>query len=279
MISISPIQEKILRGLAKYKYLTTDQLQRLTGVKHKQQVYENLRALRDRGFVDSIIYGAVTRVGTTSKLNFLTYKGAKVVSDLPDIGGIRYPKSTTTMFKNDFYHRIHTIDLMIGFDQWIDTTAHLPTFFDTYFDTIGSQKSDVLKSTSKTRVEVSEQVSVTPDAIFGFEEGAGAQRLFVLEVTNGRDTGRTTRQIKNNLVAIYKGKVSEKYGIKKTPLLLVAFEHEAHRDGVRKAVMQEGFTTTFQGLERYLFFAMQKQASQDWAGSWETIEGQTAAIF
>ena len=137
----------------------------------------------------------------------------------------------------------------------------------------------MLKSTSKTKVDVSEQVSVTPDAVFGFEDEAGTQRLFVLEVTNGRDTGRTTRQIKNNLVAIYKGKVSEKYNIKKTPLLLVAFEHEAHRDGVKKAVMQEGFATTFQGLEKYLFFAMQQQASHDWARNWETIEGLPAAIF
>lgn len=279
MISISPTHEKVLRLLARYKYLSTDQIQRLTGMKHKQQVYENLRALRDRGFIDSIIYGAVTRVGTTTKLNFLTYKGAKLVSDLEDIGAIRYPKSTTTMFKNDFYHRIHTVDLMIGFDQWIASTANQTTFFDTYFDSIGSQKSDVLKNTSKTKVEVSNELSITPDAIFGFEEISGNQKIFVLETTNGRDTGRTTKQIKNNLMAMYKKKISEKYDIAKMPLLLVAFEHEAHKAGVQKAIKEGGFTTKFVSLEKYLFFAMQSQASQNWAKSWETIEGEPAIIF
>jgi Fe2+ or Zn2+ uptake regulation protein len=62
MISISPTNEKILRNLAKYKYLSTEQIKRLIKVKHKQQVYENLKLLREKGLVDSVIYGAVSRV-------------------------------------------------------------------------------------------------------------------------------------------------------------------------------------------------------------------------
>ena len=279
MISISPTGERILRALAKYKYLTTDQFQKLLGVKHKQQVYENLRMLRDRGLIDNLVYGAVTRVGTTAKLHFLSYKGAKAVAELPDVETVWYPKNTSTMFKNDFYHRIHTIDLIISFDEWISRTTNTPLFFHTYYDTIGHQKSDVLKSTSKTKIEITPEASVTPDAIFGYEDLKGEKSLFVVEVTNGKDTGRTTRQIKNNLVAIYKGKVSNKYEIQKTPPLLVAFEHEAHKQGVKKAIFDGGFSTTFKGLEKYLFFGMQEKIKNDWLGSWETIEGQPATIF
>lgn len=279
MISISPTQEKVLRSLARYKYLSTEQLQKLTGLKHKQQVYENLRELKAKSLIDQIVYGAVTRVGTTAKLNFLSYKGAKAVGELPDIDILRYPKSTSTMFKNDFYHRIHTIDLMIAYDEWLNQSNFIPSFYEAYFDSIGSQKSDILKNTSKTKVVVSEALSVTPDAIFSFQDMQANPKLFVLEVTNGRDTGRTTRQIKNNLIAMYKGAVSEKYGIKKTPLLLVAFEHEAHKAGVLKAIQEADFSTTFLGLEKYLFFSMQQQASKHWATAWESITGQIASIF
>ena len=78
---------------------------------------------------------------------------------------------------------------------------------------------------------------------------------------------------------MYKGKVSQKYGIEKTPLLLVAFEHEAHKEGVKKAINEGGFTTTFQGLEKFLFFTMQVNASNNWKDSWESIDGKPAVIF
>lgn len=279
MISISPANEMALRYLAFYKFLSTDQLQKLTNVKHKQQVYENLRNLRDKGLIDSLVYGAVTRVGTTIKLNFLTYKGAKALGKLPDLEIIRFPKSTTTLFKNDFYHRIHTIDLWISFNLWLQSTAFRLLFYDVYFDSIGHQKSDILKSTSKTKVTLSENSCITPDCIFAIEKPEGEQKLYILEVTNGRDTGRTTRQITNNLLAMYKGFVSNKYSIKKTPLLLVAFENEIHKDGVKKAIFDAGFLSTFKNIEHYLFFALQKEATENWKLAWEDIHGNKANLF
>lgn len=139
------------------------------------------------------------------KLHYLTPKGATTVADFlrVDLEGVKYPKSTNTLVKNDFVHRIKTIDLRIAYDEWIANTLFEPLFFDTYFDSVGSQKkqeSGFLKS--KTRVDLSNGDFIDPDALFGYDDTEGV-RLFVLEVANGHDTQRIVKQIKNVVFGVY----------------------------------------------------------------------------
>lgn len=278
MISITPTQEKILRGLAKYKFLSTDQIRKIFNIGHRQQVYKNVGELRDKKLVSDVIYGAVGRVGTTTKLYFLTIKGVNILTDLHDIGEIKYPKSTSTLFKNDFFHRIHTIDSIISYDKWIEQSTNIRLFFEVYFDSIGSQKSPILKNTSKTHIKLNENTGITPDCIFAYEDVQDNKRLFVLEISNGRDTGRTTQQIKNNLIAMYKGIISKKYNIEEMPTLLVIFENESHKNGVQKAIQKAGFLETFEDCDKYLFFALHSQIIDDW-NSWENIYNQKIRLF
>jgi hypothetical protein len=72
------------------------------------------------------------------KLHYLTHKGAIIVADITNLGldNIKYPKSTNTLVKNDFLHRITTIDLRIAYEEWICNTQFDPLFFDVYFDKV-----------------------------------------------------------------------------------------------------------------------------------------------
>lgn len=84
-----------------------------------------------------------------------------------ELESVKYPKSTNTLVKNDFVHRIKTIDLQITYNERIANTVFEPLFFDTYFDTIGSQRKQengILRS--KTRVDLSNGDFIDPDAIF-----------------------------------------------------------------------------------------------------------------
>ncbi len=278
MITITPTNEKILRGLATYKFLSTEQIQRLYAINHKQQVYTNLKQLHDKKFIDSVIYGAVGRVGTTTKLHFLSYTGAKTLAKIPDVGEIKYPKSTSTMFKNDFYHRMHTIDTMISFDTYLGQSTHIKLFCDVYFDSIGSQKSEILKNTSKTNIRLSPDSTITPDIIFATQSINKEKCLFVLEMSNGKDTGRTTQQIRNNLVAMYEGKTSEKYSLQEMPILLVVFEHEAHKEGVKNAMIKNNFLEVFEDCDKYVFFALHQNIIEDW-NCWENIHSEKSVLF
>lgn len=166
---------------------------------------------------------------------------------------IKYPKATNTLVKNDFLHRIHTLDLMIAYNKWIDTAGHHKLFFDVYFDTNGSQrdqKNGALRS--KTRIEMGNQGFIDPDGIFAFEQ-QDMCRVFVLEMANGFDTRRIVEQIRKNLMASYNGLVGDKYGLPHTATLLVVVEYDTMLKNVLQRVKEEMFLQKFDGLERYIF--------------------------
>ncbi len=196
-----------------------------------------------------------------------------------DLEQIKYPKATNTLVKNDFLHRIHTLDLMIAYDKWIDTAGYNKLFFDVYFDTNGSQrdqKNGALRS--KTRIEMGNQGFIDPDGIFAFEQ-QDMCRIFVLEMANGFDTKRIVEQIKKNLMASYNGLVGDKYGLPHTATLLVVVEYDTMLKNVLHRIKEELFFQKFNGLERYLFLGFHQTLMDSWASSWFDVNGNLAPIF
>lgn len=281
MIVISPIQESILRGLGKYKFLTSHQAWKLIGNKSLQTIYNDLRVLKERGFVDCIVYGGVSRSGTMAKLYYLTTKGANVCADMEGINAdqVKFPKSTNTLVKNDFFHRIYTIDLMISLHHWLNQTDKDLMFLDVYFDKTGSQRKQnegALKG--KTRVNIGNDSFIDPDMIFMYRTKQ-KESLFVLEVANGLDSKRIVQQIKNVVVASYQGHVSEKYGLRTTPKVLVAFEHEGTMKAVMGRVKTDEYLENFDELEEYLFFTLQEKTKGNWLDGWATLSNTSKSIF
>ena len=281
MIVVSPIQEKILTSLGKYKFLTSQQALTLVGNKSIQTIYNEVRALRERGFLDSVIYGGVSKTGTLAKFHYLTPKGAKIVADIESVilDKVKFPKSTNTLVKNDFFHRIYTIDLMIAYDRWIHEAGHDPLFFDVYFDKIGSQRrQDEGALKGKTRVDIGKENFIDPDGIFAFRT-IQKEQLYVLEVANGLDTKRIIQQIRNVIFACYQGHISEKYQIKVTPKLLVAFEHPSTLKSVQARAKQDEYLDNFDGLDDYLFLGLQSEIKEAWHSSWQNIHGKKVRIW
>lgn len=280
MLVISPIQEKILCALGKYKFLTSLQAWTIIGNKNIQSIYNDLRILRGKELVDCIVYGGVSKSGTMHKLNYLTTKGAKVVAEIlqTELDSIKFPKSTNTLVKNDFIHRIHTIDQHIAFDKWFEQSHEL-LFFDRYFDKLGSQRKQADGALhSKTRVQLDDINFINPDVIFAYGT-IQKPNLFVLEIANGLDTKRIVQQVKGGIYAAYTGAVADKYQLQVTPKLLVALEHEGTKNAVMQRVKMDGYLNEFEGLENFLFFALQAQSKESWATSWQDINGQTATLF
>lgn len=118
-----------------------------------------------------------------------------------EISQIKYPKSTNTLVKNDFFHRITTIDLMIAYEERVNTTGCTPLFFDHYFDTNSSQVKNGFQC--KTRIALGGNEFISPDCIFAYQH-QNAVNLFILEISNGLDTKRIVEQLGKNLTASYK---------------------------------------------------------------------------
>ncbi len=282
MIVLSPIQTKILSALGAYKFATSKQLFRLIKNKNLQSIYNELRILKAKEFIDAVVYGGVSRSGTMHKLHYLTRKGAQVVADMESMALelVKFPKSTNTLVKNDFHHRIQTIDLHIGYNEWLTLSGATVLFQDIYFDKTGAQRNQndgFLKG--KTRIGLSENSYIDPDGIFGHITKENIPELFVLEVANGHNTERILSQIQNVLYACYRGHIANKYEIKTTPKVLVSLEYPATLQALLARFKKDTYLARFEGVENYIFFGIHAETTKDFARSWKSLSGNSPILF
>lgn len=282
MLEIKPIQERVMTALAHYKFLTVSQFMRL-GTGSKLRTQEAIRILRDGGLVASSHYGGVTRngAGRVESISYLTAKGAKVLIENNhhlDLKVIKYPKSINSIFKNDYLHRISTINTWISFEEWAKQTGQEVAFFHTYFDKLGSQirQEEDVPLQSITRLGFKNGTYIEPDAIF-MSEGQGKKCFYILEVCNGKDTKRHVEQIRQNVYAIYNGIPTDKYKQNKNPRLLCTFETENQLELALDKMSEDAYFQA-EWIEKAVFLNVAGQIWQSFPENWKTVRRTTISL-
>ena len=277
MIIIKPIHERLLIQLASYKFLTISQFAKL-GVGHPSKIKTGLQDLREQGLIRHAQYSAVIKKkGSSERIHFLKPKGAKILleSRLELLTSeIKYPKSTNSLFRNDYFHRISTINSQISCIQWLNDNNCRLSFFDRYFDKTGSQRSQDTTGllSGVTRLLFSDGTHIEPDAIFGYRNGQDKPYLYILEVFNGNDTKRVVQQLTKASQAIIEGLAGDKYHMPVATRLLATFENESNMKAVIERLSQdENFQ--FDGIDKFFFFALAETIKEDF-GVWLNLKGQ-----
>lgn len=271
----SPQQSKILLSLAKYKYLTISQFLRLEIGKDKEFIRKNLSLLREKKLTDRMTFGLVPAKGKFEDIHFLTERGAKEVLANTDLhpDQVKHPSRASTFFKNDYLHRVSTVDVMIAFNQWADGQGYQVDFFDTYFDKVGSQKGSKEGIKSKTRFDLPNGQNISPDGIIKYTT-ANNSFLFCLEVYNGKDTKRVTEQIRKLAYATFEGIPSEKYGHNKANRNLIVFQYDTYMKTAIERIKQDPYLRHFDGLERFFLFNSIDHTKKDFGLPWTDLNGQ-----
>ena len=282
MLEIKPIQERVMVALAHYKFLTVSQLTRL-GSGSKGRTQEAVRKLIEAGLVANSHYGGVTRngAGRVESISYLTAKGARVLLENNhhlDLKAIKYPKSINSIFKNDYLHRISTINTWISFEEWAKATGQEVAFFHTYFDKLGSQikQEEDIPLQSITRLDFKNGTYIEPDAIF-LSEGQGKKCFFILEVCNGKDTKRHVEQIRQNVYAIYNGIPTDKYKQNKSPRLLCTFETENQLKLALDKISEDAYFQA-EWIEKAVFLNVAEQVWQSFPENWKTSRRATIRL-
>lgn len=281
MIVIKPIQERILAGLAHYKFLTATQMECLK-VGHKNWVYVELRGLEKGGFTKSVQYGVGTRNGVkTEKLHFLTPKGAKLYAGSVkgvSMEQVKHPKSHNSIVKNDLAHRISMINTQISYDRWTGQNEFETVFFDTYFDTVGNnrnkEKGGALRP--KTRLDFGGGNFADPDGILLYDTGS-KKKLWILEVFNGNDSGRVVKQLRGICYAILHGITADKYGLKLPERALITFEHEPNMKASIERMNADPYFK-MDGIEGYFYFGLAEKIWGDFGKNWVKMTGEVVSL-
>lgn len=276
VILVTGMQEKILRELATYKFLTVSQFVKLkVGIKNR--VYESLKKLIDAGYIKYADYKALLRYGKQlERIHFLTPKGANLlVTNTPNshLDHIRYPKSSTTLFTHDYFHRVSSINTQISFYKWLcDYKMELITYTN-YFDVIGSRKnhaSDPMHSI--TRIDFGNGHFLDPDGM-GLYENNGKPKITLIETYNGKDTKRVIEQLRKHIYVIKHGLAAIKYNVEAPTRVCCTFENENAIKSVLKRLQDDPYFQ-FKNIEYYFFFGVAEKVWTDFEHSFVNLNGE-----
>jgi hypothetical protein len=279
MQSVAPQQINILLALAKYKYLTMSQFLALRIGEDKEHIRKNLALFRDKKLTDRMKFGLIPGKGTQEDIHFLTEKGAKELLNNMDLDPeqVRHPSRSATFFKNDYFHRVYTVDVMIAFNQWADRQGYEVDLFETYFDKVGSQRASTGGVQSKTRLDLPNGKNISPDGVLKYQTPNNGF-LYCLEVYNGKDTKRVTEQIRKLTYATFEGIPSQKYEHNKANRNLIIFQFDNYRKTAIDRIREDPYLSQFEGLEKFFLFNSVAQTKNDFGKNWTTLDGQTVDL-
>lgn len=275
----TPQQTAILSSIAKYKYLTVNHFKALKIGSSDRLIRDNLKILRDRKLTEKMSFGTIPIKGRFQDLHFLTERGAKMLIESLELEPeeVKHPSRASTFFKNDYLHRVSTIDLMISFNQWTEKNGYIIDLFDTYFDKVGSQRATETGVQSKTRFDLPNGKNISPDAVIKYEAN-GKKYLFCVEVYNGKDTKRVIEQIRKLTYATFEGIPSKKYNHNKTNRNLILFEFDDYKNYAIDRIKKDPYLSQFEGLEKVLFFSSIEAQKLDFGANWTDLNGKKQSL-
>ena len=227
---IKPSHQVILEALGKCKFLTTGQMLELGLKSDRANLNRELKIMRGwpKPPVANKNFGSHPSEGKLESVHFLTEHGERLLVEGLGLeqSEVRRPIGRSSLFYKDYNHRRNTIDIHVSLlkEQYAENGKII--FFDTYFDQEGNNRRDA-NARSKTKIDLEDGSHLIADAVTLWQ-GEAETMLFVIEMYNGKDTGRVERQLYQHLVALAEGQlvanVSREYKHSKGYRVLCVFE-------------------------------------------------------
>ena len=275
---ITNIQENILLGLARYKFLTTSQMLALNvGTKHYPYLWKQLVSLRDRKkplVICNNFPNPNPKKGRVESMYFLSKEGKKQILNqgiLETEEYIKIPRGKTIAYK-DYYHRKFTIDFQIKLDDWANANNRTVPFFDTYFDKTGNNRTDK-NLRAKTRIDFNDRMFFIPDGAFKIDK-----QFYLFEMYNGKDTKRVLEQLDKHAQALTYRHTHKTYNLdlNRSYKTILLFEFTSAKHAILKRIQDE---KAFEFIRPYFLVKSNEELHQDKFNTWLNLEGEEKPII
>lgn len=273
---ITSIQGNILEHLARYKFLTSSQLLRLdVGTTQYQYLSKQLKSLRDRGRPLIGCHNFSTpqpRKGRVESMYFLKPHGRQALVFELDIEAekIKMPIGKSVAYK-DYLHRKYTIDYEIELDKWAKANGAVVPVFDTYFDKVGNNRvSKNLRA--KTRIVLSDDEYFIPDGAY-FLKKDESRRLHLMEMYNGKDTGRVVKQLHKHAQALSFKCTHREYNLDPdfSYTIDLVFQYPSIMKATIDRLAEEG---TFTNIGQYFLCKSIEEVNEGKLDQWINLHGE-----
>lgn len=273
---LEPKQIRILKALARYKFLTYKQIIRLGIFNHKSNLSNAMIGLRDRRrpFARTIPHG----VGSGDARHYLTKFGKKVLLQLY---GEEYSESTIQFVDKVIYtdsqdqdHRTSIVRIQIELDFACYENDLQLILCERYFDTVGNRRKDN-NLISKTAIEFEKGASINADLTFMIQTPF-QRELYLLELENGNDVKKGLKKCIKHGKAILSGTANEKYNHPHGYRTLWVFKTKSTMHGTMKLIQSSPF---FDNLREFYLFKSLEEIKSEFLGGWMNASGQERKLY
>lgn len=275
MQQLNNTQAAILQSLARYRFLTIDQMRALginTG-KSKTHIYAVVAELCEApALVGRYAPKPIHGKGSFPSLHYLTKRGADTLAELTqgNVDGFKFPKGKVTLSRM-LVHLTRCVWCEIHARQWADTNGHTTDFYFNDFDTEGSNRTGKGGKLRKlTRVDLNSGERLIPDAVFQLTDPKGTPRLFLLEVHNEMRSKRIHDKLAEYREGIAEGAIQRHFKYDYSPRILTIFEEQRHIEHALLGMQKSG---KFRGWEPYFYLKTMEELQTDFCHEWKTLGG------
>lgn len=271
LLKLSLSQSQILEALAKYKFLTTGQLLQLGIMSDRANLNKQIALLRKyyKPLIASITFGVHPQLGKLENIHHLTAFGAGVLwEQYGEQYAVRFPKGGGNgLFRQDYFHRIHTVTIHIHFEQWAKQNFMEIVYFRTYFDKIATGKENGYRA--ETMIKMDEKEYLIADAIC-LLESVRRKELYAIELYNGNDTNRVYHSLFQHLKALNNGEPSGRFGLQYGSRVLCIFEWDSYKLQAMKRLQEDARFAA--ALEHFLFLSLEEMQAHS-LKEWRAFDG------
>lgn len=271
-------QLEIVEALARYKFLTVSLIEILLQDRTKRQIQTYVRQLisTKNPLIARIVYPPHPVNGKLENLYYLTSHGVKfLIDELGYIGeNIKYPKNLGTLLFRDYYHRVNTIKFQVYLCKWLDNNSLELNFLYSYYDKTGGNRvkgAEVGKLTAKTKIELDAEIYILPDCIFSIT-AKNKPYLFLMEMHQGKDTGKLLNQIRGHRKALETGRATTKFNLDVGARSLFIFELEATKQAVLNRINEINDISEYKD---YFLFKTLDEVESNFFSNWTRPDKKT----
>ena len=264
----------ILEALARFKYLTSQQLQIIFTSKSTSSINTAIRSLKSFKYplIKSLSFWITPWHGKLPHIHFLTSAGIKVLVEQLSIPlhKIYAPTNRNSFFQRDYFHRISTITFNILFQRWLINQGHQLYFFKSYFNRPKHENGHKAETTITNWEYKSE-----PDAI-GLYFANTQPHLFLFEQHNGVDAKRAINQITHHCYGLANGAASEQFKLNKPLKIYYVFEYESCLKATLNHFENDKWLMKFRG---HFYFKTNQSLISNFADNWQKPWSKSATQF
>jgi len=251
--SITPTGFKVLEALNTYRFLTIPQMLRLGVAKDRGNLSKVLNGMisakkdgqgiprpKEIGALD---FGSVPGIGRLARLYFLAPKGAVELAALDRDGPPVKAIEHAVRFRNDYFHRVNTVDFHITLALFAAQTGHEIDLVRQYFTRL--PKEGKAPPRPCTSIDLKPGF-IDPDSLYRMTGPDGKERLLLVEIANGHKVDRIVRKLPLYAQALETKKINQALSYEKGVRILWVFEHERTLKLVQIRAAQDAWVQAYE---------------------------------